>query len=92
MKLRTHALFLAVAGSLALGAAQAQTAPPREGPTASASEAAEMFKQLDVTKRGKLSRSEVASVPQVADRFAELDRDKDGFLTLAEFSAAFAPK
>lgn len=87
---RTSALFLAVAGALALTSVHAQTTPPRDGPAATAADPAELFKQLDVTKRGKLSRGEVANVPQVADRFAELDRDKDGFLTLAEFSAAFA--
>jgi Ca2+-binding EF-hand superfamily protein len=89
MKLRTQTLFLAVAGALALAGAHAQTTPPRDGPTATAADPAALFRQLDVTRRGKLSRAEVANVPQVADRFAELDRDKDGFLTPAEFSAAF---
>lgn len=77
--------FLA-ASMLALGI----MAGPAVGQDSMRADADAQFQQLDRTKKGYLSRDDVANTPTVAQRFAKFDANKDGKLDRSEFAALIA--
>tara|TARA_R110002124_G_scaffold73003_4_gene195933 strand:+ start:182 stop:436 length:255 start_codon:yes stop_codon:yes gene_type:complete len=52
--------------------------------------AAELVKQMDADKDGKLSKTEVKG--PLKDDFTKIDTDKDGFLSLEELKKAPKPE
>jgi Ca2+-binding EF-hand superfamily protein len=75
---------------LSTSAAWAQTAAPAAGgaapaPAMSAKDMAEAFTKADVSKDGKLDKTEAEAIPALASKFAQTDADGDGMVSKAEF-------
>jgi Ca2+-binding EF-hand superfamily protein len=75
---------------LSTSAAWAQTPAPAGGtaapaPAMSAKDMAEAFTKADVSKDGKLDKTEAEAIPALANRFVQADTDGDGMVSKAEF-------
>jgi EF hand len=75
---------------LSTSAAWAQTAAPAGGgaapaPAMSAKDMAEAFTKADVSKDGKLDKTEAEAIPALASKFSQADTDGDGTVSKAEF-------
>jgi Ca2+-binding EF-hand superfamily protein len=79
-------LIAAVAASLPLGAAVAQSPPPDQPsqPAPAAQGSAATFESLDTNSDGKISKTEAAANANVLDQFSRYDKDGNGFIERAE--------